>query len=169
MSVYSQLHGIEFDLNDVDEPDRIYFEACRSGRLQLQRCTGCALLRFPPAWRCPYCGGDGHRWEEVPPTGTIYSFTRVHGRLSRNEAGPHMIGVVSLDAQMQPAAAALRIPAMLVSTDFRPLSGEAIGIGAPVRMLFAALDDDMAAPVWTPIEDGPGGGTTWKRGKGGPD
>jgi uncharacterized protein len=55
-----------------------FWEACRQGRLMLQRCTGCGQFRYPPKPICPRCRTLGGEWAEVSGRGKIYSWIVPH-------------------------------------------------------------------------------------------
>ena len=44
---------------------RPYWEACRQGRLLLQRCTGCGAHQFYPRLMCTRCDGDALEWVQA--------------------------------------------------------------------------------------------------------
>jgi uncharacterized protein len=83
----------------VDAESRPFWDALREHRIVLQRCTGCARLRFPPMPGCPYCGARGRDDVEVRGTGSVYSFVRVHRALTPAMEGevPYAVLVVQLD------------------------------------------------------------------------
>jgi uncharacterized OB-fold protein len=84
---------------EVDSESRPYWDALREHRIVLQRCTSCRRLRFPPMPGCPYCGARGYDDAEVPGTGTVYSFVRVHRALTpaMESEVPYVVAVVELD------------------------------------------------------------------------
>lgn len=55
-----------------------WFEALEHGRLMIQRCADCSVLRHPPGPMCPAC--NSLRWDTVEAAGTgrIHSFVVVH-------------------------------------------------------------------------------------------
>lgn len=62
----------------VDAP---YWEALGEQRLVIQRCSGCREWRWPADWRCGACGSYELGWEEVEPTGVVYSWIRTRQAL----------------------------------------------------------------------------------------
>ncbi len=65
----------------------------------LQRCESCGRHRFGRLGSCPYCGVLGGVDVEVPATGQVYSFVRVHRALTPEMAGevPYVVGTIELD------------------------------------------------------------------------
>lgn len=82
----------------VDPTSEGFWRAAGEGRLELQRCAGCASHRFPPAPICHVCGSDDSTWEALPGTGTIYTFTWVPDPGRRDESGsPAWANIVVVD------------------------------------------------------------------------
>lgn len=57
--------------------DTAYWEATAEHRLAVQRCRSCQHFQWGPEWVCWRCGSDDIGWEDVAPTGVIYSWERV--------------------------------------------------------------------------------------------
>ena len=55
-----------------------YWQGAREGRLLLQRCGECGVLRFFPRYLCPACASESTEWVEAAGRGTVQSFTIVH-------------------------------------------------------------------------------------------
>jgi uncharacterized OB-fold protein len=62
----------------VNADSRPYWEGARQGKLLLQRCGDCGMLRFFPRHLCTACGSDRTEWTEASGRGTVHSFTIVH-------------------------------------------------------------------------------------------
>jgi len=65
-------------LPSLTEENRPFWEACREGRLSLQRCDACGHLRYPVARHCPECLGEGATWTDVSGRGAVFSFIVIH-------------------------------------------------------------------------------------------
>ena len=50
---------------------RPYWDACREGRLLLQRCDSCGKHQFYPRILCSHCGGSTLAWAEASGRGTV--------------------------------------------------------------------------------------------------
>ena len=77
---------------------RPFWDALSDGRLRSTRCPGCGTFSFPPRNLCRACWRRDVDWVDLPATGTLYSFTRVHvvpGAFSAD--APYAIGIVDLD------------------------------------------------------------------------
>jgi uncharacterized OB-fold protein len=83
----------------ADGESESFWHSLTEHRIELQRCTACGRRRFPPMPSCPYCAGVDTEIVDVPGTGTIYSWVRVHRALSEAMADevPYCIATVDLD------------------------------------------------------------------------
>ncbi|WEH17285.1 OB-fold domain-containing protein [Streptomyces sp. VNUA24] len=78
--------GVRFDLPEVDDFTRTYWDAAAGGRLLLRRCgaAGCGRAHHYPREFCPYCWSEDVRWEEASGHATLYTWSVVH----RNDLPP---------------------------------------------------------------------------------
>jgi hypothetical protein len=76
-----------------------FWEAAGEGRLVVQRCVSCGALRWPPLVGCPECRGRETTWDEVEPTGTIWSFVVYHRAFAAElkDQIPYTVAMVELD------------------------------------------------------------------------
>jgi uncharacterized OB-fold protein len=97
-------------------PDQLsepFWAALAERRVLVQECPECGRRRFPRLPSCPYCAAEGGTDIEVPGTGTVYSFVRMHRALTPAMADevPYTIATVDLDgggrifARVEPAEA----------------------------------------------------------------
>lgn len=81
--------------DDVDTGG--FFAAAAEGRLALRTCTACeAVLHLPKSY-CHHCGSWDTTWQDVAPTGTLYTFTVVEHQVHPAFPVPYTIVLVSLD------------------------------------------------------------------------
>jgi uncharacterized OB-fold protein len=74
-----------------------FWEALEGGRLITTQCNACDSRSFPPRNLCRHCWSQSLRWIDLAPTGTLYSFTRVHVAPARFRADtPYAIGIIDL-------------------------------------------------------------------------
>jgi hypothetical protein len=76
-----------------------FWEAAGRGRLVIQRCSSCGALRWPPLAGCPECRGRDATWDEVTPSGTIWSFVVYHRAFAAGlkDQIPYTVAMVELD------------------------------------------------------------------------
>jgi uncharacterized protein len=106
----------------TDGRDIPFWEGLAGGRLLIQHCGGCGAWVWPAQWACPECHRFDPPWEEVPPRGTLFTWTRTWQRFAPEfaELVPYVTVVVSL-----PAAGGRRLLGLLLGDDaVQPVLGE---------------------------------------------
>lgn len=83
-------------LNADSEP---FWQACRLHRLQVQRCTACGRVRWPPAFLCPACHGRDADWLTCSGKGRVYSYVVYHRAFHPAFKGdvPYVVAIVALE------------------------------------------------------------------------
>jgi uncharacterized OB-fold protein len=127
---------------EVTEELRPFFAAAREGRLVVQRCTGCGMLRFPPRQICSRCLGRQAEWVPVSGRGTVFSFNVMHQVYHPGFADevPYPVVLVELEE-------GCRILSNLVNCP-----REKLRIGLPVEAVFERLTDEVTLPKFRPRE-----------------
>lgn len=132
--------------------DQDYWRALEAGAFKLPRCNGCDRWMWPAHFRCGHCGSWEVRWEDVEPSGTIYTWTRNHmvsdGLKERRPDLPYVTMLVEL-----PQAGGARVAGMLKGDESR------LSIGARVRGTIEPPSErsrGYATMVWQ-IEDAANG------------
>jgi len=128
----------------ADESTQPFWDAALEDRLVASKCTECGTFLLPPQPRCFNCQGTVFEWEDLPGTGTIYSFTVVRHPLAPHlaQAVPYVSGVIELDGTQ---GAGARMIANIVDCD-----PETVAVGDKVRVTFDKLSDTLALPRFTP-------------------
>lgn len=75
-----------FDLPEIDEFTRPYWDAAAEGRLLLRRCGECGKAHHYPREFCPACWAGEERvtWETASGRATLYTWSVIH----RNDLPP---------------------------------------------------------------------------------
>lgn len=161
--------GMPLMISALDKENAAYFSYCARGELRLQRCRACDLMRHPPGPACPWCAGDAFDWLPVSGRGTIYSYTEVRHAVQPafRDHVPYMALLVELEEQRGKPSEheALRIIGNLASPDARLATPEVVrnvGIGTPVRVVFAVAGSEIAIPLWTLDENRAAVGAVWR-------
>lgn len=83
----------------VTEISQGFWDAVSEGRLAIQRCTSCGLLRHYPQLRCPACHGEGFDWQTVSGRGHVHSYTVAHRAFhpAWQAHVPYVIATIELD------------------------------------------------------------------------
>ena len=111
-----------------------FWEAARSGRLELQRCRRCAQLRYFPAAICPSCLSIESDWEVMSGEATLYAYTTVHRAPNASFAkeAPYTVAIVDLSEGVR----------MMGRLEGGPQGGSVIG----VSLVFDGVGDSGAGP-----------------------
>jgi hypothetical protein len=128
----------------ADETTQPFWDAALEGRLVSPRCTSCGTYVLPPQPRCFHCRSTEFAYEELPGTGTIYTFTVVRHPLAPHlsEVVPYVSGVVELDGTQ---GAGARMIANIVDVD-----PETVAVGDRVAVTFDRVSDTLAVPRFRP-------------------
>ena len=122
----------------ITHDNAFFFEGAKDGRLLVQRCASCSLLRHPPRPACPRC--QSFEWDTVTGTGrgTVFSYVVVHHPQVPGFEYPLPIAVVELEE-------GTRLVADLIGVE----AGEAV-VGMPVVVDFVAVDNELTLPMFRP-------------------
>jgi len=120
-----------------------FWRGCRAGRLDMLRCTQCGWIIHPGRPICPRCHGNQLAATTLSGRAHLHSFTVNHKAWFPGQAVPYVIGLVELAEQT-----GLRLTTNIVNC---PL--ERIAIDMPLRVTFEILNDDVALPLFEPVED----------------
>lgn len=126
-----------------DRESAPFFDATADGRLLLMQCTSCGATVAPYCFPlvsnprvCPQCSGDAWAWTASSGSGTIVSWTAVHGRPDPQGRIEHVV-VVLVELAEGP----------WVTGRFRG-DEPALRVGAPVTAMFDATGDGEPVPVF---------------------
>lgn len=81
----------------ITQDNSFFFEAAAEGRLEVQRCADCHVLRHPPAPCCAEC--QSFEWDTVTCSGrgSLYSYVIAHRPQDSAFEYPHAIALVDLE------------------------------------------------------------------------
>jgi len=119
-----------------------FWRACRAGRLEFTRCVPCAWLIHPSRPICPRCRGRSLDVAVVSGRARLHSYTVNHQAWFPGQPVPYVIGLVELVEQD-----GLRLTTNIVNC---PL--DRLAIGMPLRVCFETVTDDVALPLFEPVE-----------------
>ena len=149
----------ELLLPSIDEDAAPFWEGTRSGELRMQQCAETGRLIFPPRPMSPWGPRTEPVWTTVSGRGTIWSFAVPHPPLLPQfaEVAPYNVILVALEEDPT-----IRMIGNLVARAGGPINEidpGAIRIGAPVRVVFDRVNDEITMPRWVLariIHEGPG-------------
>ena len=108
-----------------------FWQACREGRLELQRCDSCGHWVFYSRAICPFCWSSELSWQQASGTGVVRSFTVIHrpGHPAWAAAAGYTVAVITLTEG----------PTMLTTLiDVEP---DAVSVGMPVTVAFTRVGE----------------------------
>ncbi|MEO1081695.1 MAG: Zn-ribbon domain-containing OB-fold protein [Pseudomonadota bacterium] len=114
-----------------------WFDACKEGRLLLQKCSSCGAYQFYPRILCTHCGARDPEWVEASGAGRIASFTVVRRAVSPAYDAPYVVALVDLEEGPR------------LMTNIVDCAPEAVRIGARVGVRFESWGDDVDLPVFS--------------------
>ncbi|MGW0998720.1 Zn-ribbon domain-containing OB-fold protein [Streptomyces sp. NPDC002523] len=129
-----------FDVPEIDEFTRPYWDAAAAGRLLIRRCGSCGRAHHYPREFCPHCWSEDVTWEEASGRATLYTWSTVH----RNDLPPFGDHTPYVAAVVDLAEG----PRMM--TELVECAGRDASADMPLRVTF-----HDGKPVFRPA-DGPG-------------
>lgn len=113
-----------------------FWQGVREGRLVIQRCKACGLLRHYPQPMCPACRALDFDWAPVAGRGSIYSYTVAHRAFhpAWQAHVPYAIATIELDEGIR------------MVCDLPGIALEQVVIGARVEVHFAELPGQGMMP-----------------------
>jgi uncharacterized OB-fold protein len=119
-----------------------YWQAAKQGQLQMPRCDDCGQFHFYPRSACPHCHSQKLTWVRVSGKGEVYSHTVVHRAPSKGfeTQVPYVVAVVALDEGPH------------LMTRVVGIVPDAVKIGLRVTVVFEDKAEDIALPVFRPLE-----------------
>lgn len=120
-------------LNDENRP---FWDACRDGRLSLQRCTACGHVRYPIAHCCPVCLSTDFAWADLSGRGTVFSYVVFHRAYhpAFKADVPYNVALVQLDEGP-------RMYSNIVGTP-----NDKVRIGDAVEVVFDPVTQEVSIP-----------------------
>ena len=122
----------------ITELNKPFWDGCREGKLLVQQCTHCQLLRYPAAAVCPECLSTDSEWRAVSGRGEIFSFIVIHRGYHPYWAlrVPYNVAMVELEE-------GLRMFTNIVGTP-----NEQLQVGQKLKLAFEQRDEDLVVPVF---------------------
>jgi len=114
-----------------------YWQGLREGKLLIQRCSDCQILRHPPQPMCEHCQSTHWNTIESSGKGSIYTYTVMHYPEIPPFDYPNTIVLVELDE-------GVRLVSQL--EDCKP---DQISIGMAVTMHIKEVQPGMSLPIFT--------------------
>jgi uncharacterized OB-fold protein len=120
----------------VSKDTEFFWAGTAVGELRIQRCGECGELRHPPGPACLRCGALSPDHVIASGAGEVYSYVVHHHPPVPGRQLPIVVVLVEL-------AEGVRMVGELL--DVEP---DEVRVGAPVRVEFVRIDDDLTLPAW---------------------
>lgn len=116
--------------------DQFFWDGVAAGRLLVQRCGSCGVLRHPPQPMCAVCGSLERDTQEASGRGTVFAWLiSAPGPSGGDE---RFVALVELEE-------GIRLVSNLVGVE-----RQSVTIGMPVRVEFVEVDDGVVLPQFRP-------------------
>lgn len=126
----------------TDRATAPFWEGTRHKRLTAPRCTTCGYRLWPPEVVCPECHNATFAWEDVPTTGTLWSYATYYRALDPAFADdlPYVVGLVELAPGVKMYGIVLGDP-------------DQMQIGRRVEAVFDPVTEDVTLVRWRLLDD----------------
>ncbi len=113
-----------------------YWQGLRDGKLLIQKCASCGVLRHPPQPMCEKCQSLDWTTIESGGIGTIYSYTVLHYPEIPPFDCPNAIVLVDLDD-------GVRLASQLIDAE-----ADDVAIGLRVQADLVEVQEDLTLPLF---------------------
>ena len=122
----------------INRDNQFWFDGAAEGKLLIQRCSACGMLRHPPGPICSAC--HSFEWDSVEASGrgVIYSYVINHHPQLPAFDYPLPVALIELEE-------GTRLMSNLVGFDL-----DAIDVGQAVEVEFVEHDDELILPAFHP-------------------
>jgi hypothetical protein len=127
-------------LPELTAENRPFWDACREGRLAMQRCGACGHLRYPVSALCPRCLSEQAQWIDLSGAGEVMArlvFHQVYHKAFANDV-PYNVVLVQLDEGPRMFSNVVGVP------------NERVQVGMRVRVTFDAVTPEITIPRFRP-------------------
>jgi uncharacterized protein len=121
----------------VNRDNAFFWEGVQAGELRIQRCSGCGVLRHPPAPMCDACGSTDQGWVVSSGRGVVYSHVTHHYPPLPGVERPHVVVLVELEEGTR-----------IVSELAEP---GPVHIGMEVQVAFTKVPGGELRPTFRPV------------------
>jgi len=128
----------------LDNWNRPFWEACKTGHLAMQECEDCGHIFFPPGPVCPGCLSSQLRWRWLSGRGKIESWVVFHQIYYKGFADemPYNVAMIRLDE-------GARLLSNVVG-----IANDKLKLDMSVEVIFEEATDEITIPKFRPIAGG---------------
>lgn len=120
----------------ITPTSKVFYDACKEGKLLYQQCCDCNQTIFFPQSICPGCLSHNLTWQESKGKGRLFSYTITYSNAPPEFASdtPYVLAIVELDE-------GYKMMTNIVDTDFDNLKCD-----EPVEVVFEKASNDITLP-----------------------
>ena len=115
-----------------------FWDSCKAGAMQIQKCESCGTFAFYPVYICPECASRKLTWTRVSGKGTIYTYTIAQKSVFEDVVGPMVVALIELEE------------GAMMTSNIVVADPNTLAIGMPVRLRYEKISDDITLPVFEP-------------------
>jgi uncharacterized OB-fold protein len=135
------LHDQMIPLPQPTALSRPHWDACREGKLLVQRCTQCDTYVFIPQPCCTNCQSAALAWVESSGRGKVYSFSVVQRAPRPQFDVPYAVAIIELEEGWYMLSNVLECPM------------EQVAVNLPVQVAFRKMTEEITLPYFIPTTD----------------
>ena len=135
----------------LSQDTAFFWEGLQAGKLLIQRCKACRVLRHPPGPACTHC--HSLEWDTVESRGhgTLFSFVVMHQPQVPGFDYPHPVGLIELDEGVRLVAPLTALTGLTASTASTQLASDPFAIGMRVEALIEPVAGEHRLPRFRPL------------------
>jgi uncharacterized OB-fold protein len=122
----------------VGHDDQFFWDGVAEGKLRLQSCADCGLVRQPPRPMCPNCRSLKWQTADMSGRGTVYSWI-VSRHPTQPDAEPRIVALVELEE-------GVRLVSNLTDVEEADVEND-----MPVEVCFRQFDGGVTLPQFRPV------------------
>ena len=117
-----------------------YWDACRQGRLLLQKCDKCSEFQFYPRGICSNCWSNDIKWVKASGKGTVWTYTVTYQNRTQGFAQdvPYVLALVELEEGVR------------MFSNIVECNPQDVKIGLPVEVTFVQANNQVTVPYFKP-------------------
>lgn len=117
---------------------RPFWDSCKAGAMQIQKCGHCGTYAFYPVYVCPECASRALDWTPVSGKGTIYTYTVAAKSVFEDVPGPMVVALIELEE------------GAMMTSNIVNADPDSLFVGMPVRLCYEPISADITLPVFEP-------------------
>lgn len=114
-----------------------FWDSCKAGAMQMQKCQDCGVVAFYPVYLCPECASRKLAWTPMSGRGTVHTFT-VAPKSSFDIEGPMVVALIELEE------------GAMMTSNIVNVDPDTVKIGMKVKVVYEPVSGDITLPLFEP-------------------